>query len=171
VPTYLRLQAIARRPAWKEMKRVTYLGSLGRLAVHPPGSAQALVFDEGPIYMLARLRQYGADVVDHPTLAPWWRSSLARWARALHLVVWLDAADEVLAGRVRARPEHHRIKRFGRMEADAFLESYRTTYRALLAGIREHHAVRVLECRTDQMTPGDAVMLVEQTVRELRSAA
>lgn len=168
VPTYAGLHSAARRSAWKEMKRVTYLESLGRMATGSSGrTGSALVFDEGPIYMLARLRQYGAGVADHPAMAGWWRRALQRWAAALDLVVWLDAPDAVLAERVRTRAKQHRIKAVPDADAGAFFASYRTIYRQLLVELGEYRPLPILECRTEGAGLAELVRRVDRAVRGL----
>lgn len=168
LPLYARLQRGARRSVWKEMKRVVYLDSLRREAGRWAGAGGVVVFDEGPLYMMARLRQYGGSLVDHPALAAWWRGTLDWWAGALAMVVRLDAPDEELRRRVRARPRQHRLQQFTDDGADAFLQSYRSIYLDLLDELRRRApAMVVLECRTDGKEKGAVVEQVENGLRGL----
>jgi hypothetical protein len=134
-----------------EMKRMIYLESLADLLSRPaPPGREAIVLDEGPVYFLARLRVYGADEVGRAGFAAWWPGAVARWASVLHLLVWLDAPDSVLAGRIRARSQRHRTQVLPEAEVGAFLAGYRTEYTALLEELTRQGPVDVISARTDQ---------------------
>jgi len=89
-----------------EMKRMTYLGTLGRvLDGMKPGAPLTIVLDEGPVYYHARALVYGGKRVTTPGFERWWRRSIRDWARRLDHVVVLDAPDDLLASRIRRRAE------------------------------------------------------------------
>ncbi len=102
--------ALRERPAWvgpREIRRLVRLGAAHELIrTAREGGAKAVVFDQGPMFTLARLVQAAGD----PTLEPpdaWWTRALAAWATSLDVVIWLDAPTEVLLARIGDRPKDH----------------------------------------------------------------
>ena len=75
-----------------------------------PGSFRLVVLDEGPIFTVTWLLVSGHRRIREGRLEDWWRWRLFEWASDLDFVVALDAADELLAQRIRARPKAHEIK-------------------------------------------------------------
>ncbi|MGH7526052.1 MAG: AAA family ATPase [Gemmatimonadales bacterium] len=150
VPTFLALHRGAGGVLWKEMKRITYLRTLHRILVGTARSPRPVLLDEGPVYMLARLRMYGGDRMGSPAFQQWWRSAFEQWARTLDLVVWLDAPDAVLIDRIRTRSQRHRMQEVADSSILQFLTSYRQAYTEVIAGLTAPLHLRVLSFRTDQ---------------------
>jgi hypothetical protein len=150
-PTFASLHWPFHRLGWKQMKRMTYLQTLDHM-LHQGGkpSAAAVVLDEGPCYMLARLRVYGGERILGARFERWWHVEIERWARTLDLVVWLDAPDPVLLQRVRARMQAHRLQRLSEHDARRFLASYRSAYDLIADGLDRAGGLRVLRVRSDR---------------------
>lgn len=64
----------------------------------------AVVFDQGPVYTLARLRE------GMRTPTPWLTTQLRTWSELLTVVVLLDADDDVLLRRIDTREKQHALK-------------------------------------------------------------
>ncbi len=166
VPTFVGLHRSAHAFLWKEMKRITYLRTLQRsVAAKAAERYRAIVMDEGPVYMLARMRVYGEARVRSAAFEPWWRSAIGEWRRTLHLVVWLDAPDAILAERLRRRAQHHRLQGATDRTIEGFLGAYRTAYAEVMSDLTTLPGVRVLAFRTDVET---ADRIAERVVAELQ---
>lgn len=105
IPTFLRLHRPFHGVLAKEMKRILRLHALERL-VHETTDCRILVFDEGPVYLLARILVYGGPGIKTRSFQECWRRAIATWAVELNAIVWLDAPEDLLAARLRARPVH-----------------------------------------------------------------
>ncbi len=127
LPTFVSLHWPFRGLLSKEMKRILRLGALHRVAQRSE-QYRALVFDEGPVYMLARILVYGGENIRTRGFARWWRRAVAQWAATLDVVVWLDAPDAVLAERIHTRPQWHHVQGAGTEALTAFLRVYRTAF-------------------------------------------
>jgi hypothetical protein len=133
-------------PAWaaaggrffdeKELRSLGYVAGWAA-ALEGGGAEDALaVFDHGPLFRITRLRAFGPPLVAQPAFARWSAAAVRRWARLLDGVVWLDAPDALLAGRIDGRDERHRMKGGEAGETERFLGRYRAAYEALLAELR-----------------------------------
>jgi thymidylate kinase len=122
-----------RRVLFMESKRALHLAAL-RDVVHASrdGAYRALVFDEGPVYMLARILVFGGANVDTNGFRRWWRSTTAEWAQTLDVVVYLDASDDVLIERIRTRRQAHPVKELPAEEVRRFLDVYRRAYERVI---------------------------------------
>lgn len=168
-PTFLALHRPYRGLLWKEMKRITYLGTLQRL-LHKPAltSLSAVVLDEGAVYMLARLRVLGGERIRTGAFERWWLGAIERWARLLDVVVWLDAPDVILMHRLRSRRQSHSVKGLSDEAICRFLASYRDAYERVMAALTRSQRVRVLVVRTDEESVNQIVGRVASEIRELR---
>ena len=126
MPAFLRIHRPFRGVLFKEMKRLLRLHVLHRL-VRETKNCRILVFDEGPVYLLARMLVYGEERINTPGFEEWWRRAIATWAAELDVIVWLDAPDGVLGPRLRNRPLHpfvytgdHSVRALLRAYRDAF---------------------------------------------------
>jgi hypothetical protein len=120
----------------KEMKRIVRLRALHRLAQRSIGPG-TLVFDEGPVYLLARMLVFGGDNIRTRGFERWWRGAVAAWAATLHAVVWLEAPDDVLATRIHTRRQRHPYQGAAEGAVSAFLCAYRAAFSRVLAGLRD----------------------------------
>lgn len=124
--TFLRIHRPFRGLLFKEMKRLLRLHVLHRL-VRETKDGGILVFDEGPVYLLARILVYGDQRIHTAGFEECWRRSIATWAAELDVIVWLDAPDGVLGPRLRNRPQHPFVYT-GDHSVRALLRSYRDAY-------------------------------------------
>jgi thymidylate kinase len=166
LPDFVALHRSARRILWKEMKRMTYLRTLRReLEAEAWRPGGAVILDEGPVYMMARMRMYGGAAVRSERFEAWWERAGEEWGRLLDLVIRLDAPDAVLTQRLRGRAQRHRLQAASDRQIDEFLTSYRAAYAEVVA-VLERHGVRVLEVRTDREAPERIAERVSRVLRE-----
>ncbi len=132
----------------KEMKRILRLSTLYRLA-HRAKNCRALLFDEGPVYMLARILVFGGKNIETGGFARWWWHAIAEWAATLDLVVWLDAPDDVLARRIHTRPQWHPFQGAGDEDLAPFLHSYREAFTRVLAELTAARGPQLWTVATD----------------------
>lgn len=115
------------RMTWADFKLMVYVTALnGYLESVAP--TEPLVFDQGPLYALVRLRAKGIGVANTPEFSRWWSEMLGKWLDQISLVVWLDADDEVLMERLNQRDQRHDLKGAPVDEGKMFLSEYRTLF-------------------------------------------
>ncbi|HEX6614691.1 MAG TPA: hypothetical protein VF046_00155 [Gemmatimonadales bacterium] len=169
-PTFLALHRPYGGLLRKEMKRITYLGSLSRLLQDGrPTQDGAVILDEGAVYMLARLQVFGADRIRSAAYARWWRGAIEAWARMLDLIVWLDAPDPILRARLRGRRQPHPAKALPDDGIDRFIATYRESYRRVVRALVEARGPEVLVIRTDRESVAQIARRIEARVRELEA--
>lgn len=137
LPTFLSLHW----PPWaprgvltKEMKRILRVQALHRL-VRSTTDGRTILFDEGPVYMLARILVFGGERIRTHAFARWWRSAIAQWAQAFAAIIWFDASDDVLASRLHTRRQWHPLRGAPDQTVRAFFASYRDAFRRVLADL------------------------------------
>jgi adenylate kinase family enzyme len=119
-----------------------------------------IVFDQGPLYTLCRPQ------LRHPRLAGWRRAQLTRWAARLDLVVWLDAADDVLLSRIDARAKDHRLKGAGAQDAAAALAQDRAVLQDAVGFVAAAPAApRILRVDTGAVGADAAAGEILQAIR------
>lgn len=118
----------------KGLKRMLHVAAIRRYVDRHRSSdaGSVLLFDEGPVYYLARLRVYGGDYIESATVRRWWARTVGDWRRRLDVVVLLDAPDALLARRITVRPQAHGYKGAPLEQTRPFLRAYRDAYRDLI---------------------------------------
>jgi AAA domain len=99
------------------------------------GDAPVVLFDQGPVYTLARLWASAAGIPRQPGYTRWYDAKLRQWRDLLDVVVVLDAPDEVLLGRIRGRAKPHAAKGMPASSARAALGRERAAYAGVLAAL------------------------------------
>jgi len=112
--------AFARGAVRDQLEMMTHLELLRRELERDDG-AGVLLLDQGPVFYLTR------PVFASSRLDGWRSRMLDRWAQDLSLVVWLDAADETLAGRIDGRDKDHALKGADRERTRSALDDARAT--------------------------------------------
>ena len=148
LPQLLRMCRGGGRPGLQELALVVRLNALGRLVGREAaGRERFVLLDEGTVFALAKLDAFGR-------AEGRLRGLVERWAGVLDAVVWLDAPDEVLARRIRARSKPHRMKARTDEEISAFLARYRESYERVVAELGAGGRLRVIRLSTgDGETP------------------
>ncbi|HKA60149.1 MAG TPA: hypothetical protein VKD28_16150 [Gemmatimonadales bacterium] len=172
LPTFVSLHWPPRRVLTKEMKRILRVHALHRLVrtASVPGGG-LILFDEGPLYMLARLLVFGGPGVQTRAFARWWHGAIALWAHTLSAVVWVDAPDSVLAARLNTRAQSHRLRGASEPAMRAFFASYRDAFRRVLADLETAGAPAPWIVSTDITSVQDAADAILARVRTLSPRA
>jgi hypothetical protein len=135
---------------WNELKSIAFLDAWYRASQRQTfPDALATVIDHGPVYRLARLREFGPAIVRSEPFQRWWRASLDGWLNALDVVVWLDAPDEVLLRRVDQRGHWFLSDDRPSEDKREFLARYRRSF-AETFDMGTGGEPRVIRLRSDQ---------------------
>lgn len=114
------------------------------------------VLDQGPIYLLAEMRLFGPEYLKQTTAERFWQDLYDYWSATLNMVIWLDAANDVLLDRIRTRQQEHIMKTRPAQEIYAFLNSYRTEYEFILSNlIAKKTGLKVFRFDTGRLQPQD----------------
>jgi hypothetical protein len=150
-------------PAWlasgdrwlgeKELRSMNYVVGWAEGLERGAAEGTLAVFDHGPIFRLARLRAFGPRLVESAAFARWAEAAVARWARLLDALVWLDAPDALLAARIDGRDEEHRMKGGAAGDTQRFLARYRAAYDALLSQLAAAGAPAPIRVDTSREAP------------------
>ena len=160
----VRARALTRRTAAQELRLMTYLQALPRVLDREGGPERTIVFDQGPVYLLARPRLQGE------RLRPWWNRTFEEWAGRLDAVVSLDAPDDVLLERIDARDKWHALKGRDREPAQEALTRTRAVYEDALARLASHaDGPTVVRFDTGRETAGDVVDGIVALLERLRA--
>ena len=149
----------SRQPlSWDEIKFVLYLFEWGRYLDAQPGlQAGITVLDQGPLFGLARLLWGGNPATRTPHFRAWLTGMVADWSRALGLVVWLDATDDVLVERIDRRQQRHEAKGRAREEALGLLERHRDAYGRVLDEVLRLGRLPVHRLDTSELSEDELV--------------
>lgn len=151
----------APRITWREIKLLAYVERWSSvLRSNAGGAPGVLVFDQGPLYALARLTAEGKPFTRGPSFASWRDELLARWARELDVVVWLDASDDVLVTRINTREQGHQEKGVSEDAARRFLRRYRTTFDELLRLLDDERGPTIVRIDTAATPPREVAAVI-----------
>lgn len=99
------------------------------------GTTRALVIDQGPIFLLTSLYNFGPSWLRADSSDPFWQPILAKWARTLDMIVFLDASNECLYQRIINRSKKHIMKNETPNVVNDFLDQWRSGYEVILQRI------------------------------------
>lgn len=169
VPTFTGLWLHSRSPLWDETRHMVRLRTLHRALRQPvPYSDGALIFDEGPVFAMAWLRGFGHEALREQPSEEWWGTALRDWASILDGVVVLDAPDQLLADRIRARPHPHEVKEFPDPEIAHWMSRFRQALEWVLAGMARHGGPPVVRL-SSQEEPAEQI--ADRVVKALNGQA
>lgn len=113
-----------------------------------------IVLDQGPIYLLAEISEFGPDCLKSEWAEEVWERWYRQWAAMLDMVVWLDAADEYLLERIRSREKEHVVKGESARVIFDFLRRYRDVYEYILSRLATNRSgLKILRFDTTRQTP------------------
>jgi hypothetical protein len=162
-----------RRDRWldrREMRSIARLETWSRaLERSTAGDGFVAVFDHGPLYRLARLREFGPALTESEQFERWWRGSLSWWLEALDIVVLLDAPDPVLLQRADGRGHWFLSDDHPRGEKVEFLARYRRSFDQILE--EAGHTTTVLRFRSDEKSVDAIAVDVLAAIASRRSAS
>jgi adenylate kinase family enzyme len=151
LPTFLRQYRHSSWFDWRESRSMAYLeAALHGFAKQGSNNDMVTLLDHGPIYRLAFLREFGPEITTSELYERWWASLLDQWIATLDVVIWLDAPNEVLLERIRARDRSHTIKEQHELDAFEYLTRYRTSFEQIIAEFVTEGQVKLLRFDTNQ---------------------
>lgn len=155
LPTYLRHYRHSRWFSWKEVRSMINLRLWHQVLAHQLSSRnlEMTIFDQGPIFRLAYLHEFGPEVTKSLVFEQWWNNVLSQWMNTLDIVVWLDAPNETLLERVHGRGHGYLTKEIPTSEGYEFLERYRKIFEHVLAKFAMNQELTLLHFKTDQKSP------------------
>lgn len=122
---------------------------------------QTMLLDQGPIFLMAALAEFGPENLKPHRLSEWWEATFMRWSHMLDLLIWLDASDEVLSSRVHTRKSYHVMKDAPDSEFCDFLARFRRIYDFLVTQMaRRNSSLQVVRIDTGPLTPAEVVTQV-----------
>jgi hypothetical protein len=129
------------------------------------GGNKAIILDQGPIYLMTEMRLFGPEYLRQKSAERLWQDLYECWISTLDMVVWLDAADDVLLERIRTRQQEHIVKTQPAAVVYEFLSRYRTEYEFILSILTAKKTdLKVLKFDTGRQGPKD---ILNQLLSEL----
>jgi adenylate kinase family enzyme len=159
-PTLMRLsQPGSRQLTRREFAWLTILkGWPSLLSKEVSHTSQTIILDQGPVYLLAEMLEFGPDYLKSQAAEKFWLNIFYRWAATLDLVIWLDTADDHLVGRIRNRDQEHIMKDEPTAAVSEFLVHYRKMFDRVLSSLTTNgKSIRVLHFDTGKQTPDEIV--------------
>lgn len=169
IPTFVNLHRPFRHVLGKEMKRFLRLHALHRLT-QETRDCSILVFDEGPVYLLARMLVYGGENIQTRGFEQSWRHAIAMWASELHAIVWLQAPENVLAARLRTR-RHHPFGTCDDKVVSTRFRAYNDAFTRVFDELAAAGGPRPWTVRTDRTSVDKTARELLARLRALRGAA
>jgi len=157
LPTLLKQYRNGRWFTGAEIKMIVYLMGWHRQLRGQAERGAIPLLQNGPAFKLVRLHAFGPDHMKSQSFDGWWERMLKQWATTLDIVIWLDAPDEVLLDRVRARDRWHALKMKSETEAHEFLARYRKSYERIIPVLVAEDGPSLLRFDTDQESPSQII--------------
>lgn len=136
---------------WSEIKSVAYLEGWHQVLRRQAANGTITILDNGPVFMLARLRISRPENIRSRAFDGWWEHVLKRWAHTLEMIIWLEAPEEVLLERRQAR-NRSRVARREKSEEEAAesLARYRNPldYESVVSALTADQGTRLLRFDT-----------------------
>lgn len=162
-PLVVRGMTRSPRMTWADFKLMVYVTSWDRYLRNRP-APHGLVFDQGPLYALVRLRAKGLGVASSPAFGEWWSGMLAKWLEKISLVIWLDAADDTLMERISRRDQGHLLKDAAADAGSAFLARYRSLFDEIASAIEANGGPEVVRIDTTALRVEEVAKAVAEAV-------
>ncbi len=150
LPTLLTFWRLSGSLLWHESRHIVRLRTLHQAIQQGELLGErVVVFDEGPIFALVWLRGFGHASLRSQASEAWWRTAFHDWGEVIGAVVVLEASDDLLAGRIRRRPEPHEVKEFPDRDIALWMARFREALDWVVAGMVQHGCPAVLRLSTE----------------------
>lgn len=148
VPTIVVSAMRKRRLRWREITQMIRLDALRRVLRRMKSRHRIILLDEGPVFGISWLdlafAKRGAQAP-----ARWRRRALERWSHLIDSVIFLDADDKQLAGRIRTRAKGHRMENGSNVAIQRFANGFRKAFEQVIGELKTTGNVAVDQVRTD----------------------
>jgi adenylate kinase family enzyme len=172
LPTFVRRHRADRWFNRAEIRAMSYLGGwLELLEGEAPGTERVTVLDHGPVFRLAALQEFGPAITRSAAFERWSARMLESWRWTLDRVVWLDATDDVLIGRIRGRAQKHGVKDRPDAEMREFLTRYRRRLESVLESLSQGSGPLTLRFDTARQSAPEIAAAVLATLPEAAGIA
>jgi hypothetical protein len=148
VPTIVVAAVRNRRLRWREISHMIRLDALRRVLRREKSRHRIILLDEGPVFAISWLDLCFAKR-GVATPAKWRRRALAKWASLLDSVIFLDARDQTLAGRLRTRAKKHIMMKGSDTAIRRFTNGFREAFDKVIAELGHSGHLVVAQVRTD----------------------
>jgi deoxyadenosine/deoxycytidine kinase len=135
----------------REFAWLTILRGWPRVLQKESHDHQFIVLDQGPVYLLAELREFGPRSLRTQAAETMWQGIYERWTNTLDLIIWLDATDADLMLRIRKRDKDHVVKNKSNETTLTFLTRYRKAYEQIITRLVDQSSnLKILRFDTSQ---------------------
>lgn len=169
--TFLLLPTILRQPrngSWftrADIKKMVYLNGWHRVLEQQGAKNNAIIVaDQGPIFKLATLYEFGPKTLKDQRFNHWWDQRFRQWASTIDMVVWLDASDEILVERIISRDTWHMVKDFSPEEARKFFSDYRVAFDYVISRLTSIRDIPILRIDTSHQSPEELLAQVSSSL-------
>lgn len=153
MPLLLHRHRPNRRSTWTELKDIAYLNAWPNILRRAASNqGKVILLDQGPVFRLATLREFGPETLKREAFEAWWLQLYKQWASTLDMVIWLDTSDAVLVERINTRKKKHDIKGKPDIQAQYFLTQYRSSYRDVLTKLTLYNGPTLLQFDTSKVS-------------------
>ena len=153
-----------------ELAQMIRVDALGRTVDQARRTTDGVVvLDEGPVFALSWFAVFHRRNGD-PGWARWRRRAVRQWVRRLDAVVYVDAADAVIAARIRTRAKGHPIKGASDRVITDFTARFRLAFDQVLGELRAARPLPVLRLRDETAPPVCVATRLHAALEDLRHA-
>lgn len=154
LPTFLSHYRHTRWFTWSEVRSMNYLKAWHHaLTRQSRRNDFVVVFDHGPIFRLALLREFGPEITRSQLFEQWWDSVLNEWMNTLDILVWLEAPFAILLERAQRRGHWYLSSGISVQEGYKFLRRYQRAYEQIMARLQTNRRLTFLHFDTGQKSP------------------
>ena len=147
----------SRRPTAREFAWLCILNGWPRVLQSEWGAQhQTALLDQGPVYLFSELRESGPLSFRSQRSNGTWQALYKQWAATLGAIVWLDAPDDILTQRIRAREKAHMVKAQPDRVVSDFIHRFRNAYEYTVSTFLScNPSLLVLRFETSMHTPDE----------------
>jgi hypothetical protein len=156
-------RAVARRQA----RWMIRLEASERVLRHRSVPGTVVLFDQGPVYTLARLTRVHAPGTCSRAYQQWRSKKVRQWADILRVLIVLDAPDDVLLARVRERSKAHYLDQLDDASARDALRAERAACAAVVAELTSAGRLRTIRIDTSGRSADELASLVVAMLGDL----
>lgn len=141
---------------WAHVRSMAYLTAWPQVLRQPEHARCLALFDHGPAYRLAVLREFGPWRDCKSVGSSWWSTQLRSWSRRCSDILWLDQANTELLRRIGKRSQQHACQELADDAAADLLERYRKALQQVIEMMTQcNPKLRVLEIGGSSRSPGE----------------
>jgi deoxyadenosine/deoxycytidine kinase len=127
---------------WTEIRAMVYLKAWYFIVSHRKFSERkVIILDHGPIFRLAFLDEFGPRFSKNFWYKKWWNNTLESWLSMLDAIVWLNATDEILFGRIQSRDRWHEVKEKENEVAFDYLQRYKDSCKKIISKVTDDQKI------------------------------